>query len=69
MIDVVRQAWLYTKRHANILLVADISGSMEGDKLTQAQTAMLTFLDQIKGDVERVGLISFSHPACAMWCR
>lgn len=61
VIDVVRQAWLYTKRHANIMLVADVSGSMEAnDKLAQAQSAMLTFLDQIKGDVERVGLISFA---------
>jgi len=60
VIEVVRQAWLYTKRHANIILVADVSGSMQGDKLAQAQAAMLTFLNQIQGDVERVGLISFS---------
>jgi len=60
VLDVVRQAWLYAKRRANIILVADVSGSMEGEKLAQARAAMLSFLSQIKGDVERVGLISFS---------
>jgi Ca-activated chloride channel family protein len=33
---------------------------MEGVKLEQAQQAMLTFVDQIKGDQERVGLLTFS---------
>lgn len=60
VIEVVRQAWQYTKRHANIILVADVSGSMQGAKLAQAQAAMLTFLEQIPGDIERVGLISFA---------
>jgi Ca-activated chloride channel family protein len=33
---------------------------MEGDKLAQAQEALRLFLDQIKGDQERVGLIEFA---------
>ena len=61
VISVVRDVWWYTKRHANVYLVADRSGSMSSeDKLPQAKQAFATFLDQIQGDSERVGLISFS---------
>ena len=60
VISVVRNAWQYTKRHTNIYLVSDVSGSMEGAKLADAKAAMKVFLDQIQGDQERVGLIVFS---------
>jgi Ca-activated chloride channel family protein len=60
VIEVVRDVWWYTKRHTNVYLVVDTSGSMRGEKLDQAQVALNVFLDQIKGDVERVGLIEFS---------
>jgi Ca-activated chloride channel family protein len=60
VIEVVRDVWWYTKRHTNVYLVVDTSGSMRGEKLAQAQAALHIFLDQIKGDVERVGLIQFS---------
>ena len=60
VIEVVRDAWWYTKRHTNVYLVADTSGSMRGEKLAQAQDALRVFLDQIKGDTERVGLIQFA---------
>ena len=60
VIEVVRDVWWYTKRHTNVYLVVDTSGSMRGDKLAQAQEALHIFLDQIQGDVERVGLIRFS---------
>jgi len=60
VIQVVRDVWQYTKRKANIYLVADVSGSMQGEKLEQAQEAFLTFLTLIKGEQERVGLIVFS---------
>lgn len=60
VIDVVRDAWQYTKRRANVYLVADVSGSMQGEKLEQARDAFLTFLGLIKGEQERVGLIVFS---------
>jgi Ca-activated chloride channel family protein len=33
---------------------------MEGHKIEQAREALRIFLDQIKGDMERVGLIQFS---------
>ncbi len=60
VIKVVRDVWWYTKRHTNVYLVADTSGSMEGEKLEQAQAALRAFLHQIKGDAERVGLIEFA---------
>ena len=60
VIKVVRDVWWYTKRHTNVYLVVDTSGSMEGQKLEQAQAALRSFLDQIKGDTERVGLIEFA---------
>ena len=60
VIQVVRDAWWYTKRHTNVYLVADTSGSMRGEKLAQAQEALRVFLDQIQGDMERVGLIQFA---------
>lgn len=60
VIRVVRDAWLYSKRHANIYLVVDISGSMRGQKLTDAKVALHAFVDQMQGDMERVGLITFA---------
>ena len=60
VIKVVRDVWWYTKRHTNVYLVVDTSGSMEGQKLAQAQAALRIFIDQIKGDKERVGLIEFA---------
>jgi Ca-activated chloride channel family protein len=60
VIEVVRNVWWYTKRHTNVYLVVDTSGSMEGQKLEGAQEALRVFIDQIKGDAERVGLVEFS---------
>ncbi len=59
--QMVRDVWWYTKRHTNVYLVADVSGSMqESSKLTHAQAALRIFMEQIEGDMERVGLITFS---------
>ncbi len=60
VVQIVYDVWWYTKRHTNVDLVADVSGSMEGDKLANAQEALRVFMEQIKGDMERVGLIRFS---------
>jgi Ca-activated chloride channel family protein len=60
VIEVVRDVWWYTKRHTNVYLVADVSGSMEGTKLHNAQQALRVFLEQIQGDTERLGMIAFS---------
>jgi Ca-activated chloride channel homolog len=60
VVQVVHDVWWYTKRHTNVYLVVDTSGSMRGEKLDQAQVALGIFLDQIKGDLERVGMVQFS---------
>lgn len=60
VIQVVRDVWQYAKRKTNVYLVADVSGSMQGEKLEQAREAFLTFLEMIKGDQEKVGLVVFS---------
>ena len=60
VVDVVRNVWQYTKRHTNVYLVVDVSGSMRGDKIQGAQEALRIFVDQMEGDLERVGLIEFS---------
>lgn len=60
VVQVVQDVWWYTKRHTNVYLVVDTSGSMEGEKLEGAQEALRIFVEQIKGDMERVGLIEFA---------
>ncbi|MGC8879510.1 MAG: VWA domain-containing protein [Anaerolineae bacterium] len=60
VVDIVRDVWWLTKRHANVYLVVDTSGSMQGDKLARVKEALVTFIDQIKSEQERVGLIAFS---------
>lgn len=62
--DVVQQVqnvWALTKRKTNVILVVDTSGSMEGDKLANAQAALRTFLAQIPSGQERVGLVEFNN--------
>ncbi len=59
VLDVVRESWLAYKRRTNVMLVVNTSGSMQGDKLSNVQTALTTFIDQVKSDDERIGLIEF----------
>ncbi len=62
IIEQVQAVWYLAKRPANIYLIADTSGSMgEQNKLTQAVDALNTFLDQVQGDRDRVGLVPFSN--------
>lgn len=56
----IKAAWHEDRKAANILLVVDVSGSMEDeDKIGQARRGLLTFLDQLSAK-DRVGLTVFS---------
>lgn len=59
VVQVVRDVWWYTKRHTNVVLVVDTSGSMEGDKIRNVKEALSAFVEQIKGPEEAVGLVEF----------
>ncbi|HRQ40982.1 MAG TPA: substrate-binding domain-containing protein [Chloroflexota bacterium] len=49
-----------TKRKATILLVLDVSGSMQGDRINTARAATVEFLNRLDANDE-VGLIVFSN--------
>jgi Ca-activated chloride channel homolog len=59
VVQVVQNVWWYTKRPANIYLVVDTSGSMEGTKLESTRVALRSFVQQIQGDRDRIGLVEF----------
>ncbi|RME79025.1 MAG: VWA domain-containing protein [Chloroflexi bacterium] len=58
VIAAVQASWQFVKKQADVLLVIDTSGSMEGDKLNQAKQAALAFLDNMPAQ-NRVGLVTF----------
>ncbi len=61
IVSIVQSSWYLAKRPANIYLVVDTSGSMdEQNKLVQAKDALNSFLDQIQGNQDRVGMVPFS---------
>ncbi len=61
IVGIVQSSWYLAKRPANIYLVVDTSGSMdEQNKLVQAKDALNSFLDQVQGDRDRVGMVPFS---------
>lgn len=59
VVDVVQNFWYYAKRPTNVILVADTSGSMEGNKIDRARDALIAFVSQIKGERDRVSLVEF----------
>ena len=59
VVDVVLNVWRYTKRPTNVYLVVDTSGSMEGRKLRRTKTALHSFVAQIQGDQDKIGLVEF----------
>jgi Ca-activated chloride channel family protein len=59
----VKNAWGVLRKEANIMLVLDVSPSMDDqDKLTNALQGVKIFLDQTR-DVDRVGFASFDSDA------
>jgi Ca-activated chloride channel family protein len=60
VIAAVQASWQFVKKQADVLLVIDTSGSMEGDKIEQAKTAAQAFLNNMPSQ-NRVGLVIFSE--------
>lgn len=62
VIVAVKNSWALNRKRADILLVVDTSGSMEGEKLTMVKAGIETFLMRILPE-DRVGLITFDSTA------
>ena len=60
VIAAIQSSWQFVKKQADVLLVIDVSGSMDGDKIAQARDAANLFLDNMPTQ-NRVGLIAFNH--------
>ena len=58
-IDALLETWLGVRKRVNILLVVDISGSMEGEKLAAVQDGLNLFLEQLADD-DRAGILVFN---------
>lgn len=59
VIVAVKDSWRQNRKRADILLVLDISGSMEGDKLELAKAGVESFLLRLLPE-DRVGLLVFA---------
>jgi len=59
VVEVVQNVWYYTKRPTNVYLVVDTSGSMAGEKMERTRTALQSFVSQIQGDRDKVGIVEF----------
>jgi Ca-activated chloride channel family protein len=58
VVAAVQSSWQFVKKQADVLLVIDTSGSMEGDKIDQAKEAAKVFVDNMPAQ-NQVGLVSF----------
>ena len=59
VLDLVRKSWADVRKQARILLVLDISGSMDGEKLQQVKAAATAVLKVLSPN-DKVGLWAFS---------
>ncbi len=63
VLESVKNAWSILRKEANIMLVLDVSPSMDDqDKLKNALEGIRTFLDQTR-DVDKVGFVAFDRDA------
>jgi Ca-activated chloride channel family protein len=59
VIAAVQASWQLVKKQADVLLVLDTSGSMDGENIVQAKAAANIFLDNMPPQ-NRVGLVGFN---------
>ncbi|HMP42861.1 MAG TPA: VWA domain-containing protein [Roseiflexaceae bacterium] len=57
-----KNTWALNRKRADIVLVIDVSGSMEGEKLDTARAGIATFLSRILPE-DRVGIVAFDTRA------
>lgn len=62
VIVAAKDSWALNRKRADIMLVVDTSGSMEGEKLELVKAGLETFLLRILPE-DRIGLISFDSSA------
>ncbi len=62
VIVAAKNSWALNRKRADIMLVVDTSGSMEGEKIELVRAGLETFLMRILAE-DRVGLISFDSSA------
>lgn len=60
IIQEILTLWNERKKHSNVVLALDISGSMKGAKLINARVGAVRFLDAL-GDADNVSLLTFNH--------
>ncbi len=56
----ITDLFMITKRKATIIIVLDISGSMQGEKIRSATEATVAFLKRLHPD-DKVGVMAFNH--------
>lgn len=57
-----KRAWAANRKRADIILLVDTSGSMEGDKIEQAKAGLQLFLSRLLPE-DRVALVTFDDEA------
>jgi Ca-activated chloride channel family protein len=62
VIVTAKNTWAQNRKRADIMLVVDVSGSMEGEKIEQVKAGLEAFLTRILPE-DRVGLVLFSDSA------
>jgi len=58
-ISAIQEDWLFVKKRSEIFLLVDTSGSMDGDKITNAKKAIRGFAESMAQD-NLVGLVEFN---------
>ena len=55
----VQELWQAARKDVNLVMVLDVSGSMEGDKLRSAREAAIQFVNQM-GEEDYISIVTFS---------
>lgn len=56
----VQELWQSARKDVNLVMLLDVSGSMEGEKMEQMRSAAIQFVEKM-GDDDLITIIAFSH--------